>query len=113
MAAAYPQPSRNPKASAVWAKAQKIKGEIDGLITKMQKQTAFTPTREQLEDYAEQLIDFIKKNHDAITPYERYLKAAIIDLTEVPEMSPEMQRLSFQTSLKDASKNMQEFMNCQ
>jgi hypothetical protein len=113
MAAAHPQPSRNPKASAVWAKAQKIKGEIDGLITKMQKQSDFTPTRDELETYAEQLLDFISRNHDVITPHDRFLKAAVIDLTEVPEMAPQMQRISFLTCLRDASKNMNEFMNCQ
>ncbi|MBS0651965.1 MAG: hypothetical protein JSR39_00390 [Verrucomicrobia bacterium] len=113
MAAAYPQPSKNPKASAVWAKAQKIKGEIDNIITKMQKQPEFVPTRDQLENYAEQLLEFISKNHDIITPHDRYLKAAVIDLTEIPEMAPQMQRISFLTCLRDASKNMNEFMGCQ
>ncbi len=113
MAAAYPQPSRNPKASAVWAKAQKIKGGIDGIITKMQKQADYTPSRDELEEYAEQLIDYISRNHAVITPHERYLKAAIIDLTEVPQMAPQMQRISFLTCLRDASKNLNEFMNCQ
>jgi hypothetical protein len=113
MAAAYPQPSKNPKTSAVWSKAQKIKGEIDSIITKMQKQPEFTPTRDQLETYAEQLLEFISKNHDIITPHDRYLKAAVIDLTEIPEMAPQMQRISFLTCLRDASKNMNEFMGCQ
>lgn len=113
MAAAYPQPARNPKATAVWAKAQKIKSGIDTLITKMQKQPNFTPTRDQLEDYAEELLNYISKNHDVVGPYDRYLKAAVIDLTEVPEMAPQMQRISFLTCLRDASKNLNEFMNCQ
>ena len=112
MTAAYPQPSRSPKDSAVWAKAQKIKDGIDSFITKMEKQPGFTPTRDQLEDYAEQLLDFINKYHDSIAPYERYLKAAIIDLTEVPEMAPQMQRISFLTCLRDASKSLNEFMGC-
>ncbi len=113
MAAAYPQPSRDPKASAIWAQAQKIKGDVDSLISKMQKQPEFTPTRSLLEDCAEELIHFINKNHKTIASYERYLKAAIIDLTETPEMAPQMQRIAFLTSLKDASKNLQEFLNCQ
>ncbi len=113
MAAAHPQPSKNPKTSVVWSKAQKIKGEVDSLITKMQKQPEFTPTRDQLETYAEQLLDLISKNHDIITPNDRYLKAAVIDLTEIPEMAPQMQRISFLTCLRDASKNINEFMNCQ
>lgn len=112
MAAACPQPSRDPKAAAAWGKVLDIKEDVDALIVKMQKKPNFSPNRKDLEKYAEKLIKFINKNHHLIASYERYLKAAIIDLSECPEMAPEMQRLSYLTSLKDASKNLQEFMNC-
>lgn len=113
MAAAYPEPSKHSKHSAVYAQVQKIKEEIDTLITKMQKDTTFSPTHAHLEQYAEQIIDFISENPTIVSQHNRYLKAAIIDLTEVPEMAPQMQRISFLTSLHDASKNIHEFMNCQ
>lgn len=109
MAAAYPQPAKGPK-DAAWAEAQKIKDRVDAIIHKMQKEAHFTPTRELLEEYAEQILTFINKYHSSIAPYERYLKSAVIDLTEVPEMAPQMQRISFLTSLRDASKNLLSFL---
>ena len=112
MAAAHPQPSKDPKVAAAWNKAHAIKEEIDSWISKMQKQKNLSPTREQLEEIAEKLLEYISKNHEVIAPNDRFLKAAVIDLTEVPEMAPQMQRLSFLTSLKDASKNMDEFLGC-
>lgn len=92
--------------------AQKVKGHVDALITKMKKDEHFTPTRDQLEEYAEMLIDFINRNHAKTAPFESHLKAAIIDLTEVPEMHPQMQRIAFQTALKDASQKLGLFISC-
>lgn len=101
-----------PKPSPVSKEIHKIKGQIDALIIKMQKDSKFTPTRGQLEDHAEAIIDYINKNHSKTAPHESYLKAAIIDLSEVPEMAPEMQRISFLTVLKDTSHNLELFLSC-
>lgn len=101
-----------PKSSPAMSEAQKVKGQIDTLISKMHKQNSFTPTRNQLDDLAEELMNLINRHHNPKTaPFERYLKTAIIDLTEVPQMAPEMQRISFMTALKDASKNVDQFLN--
>jgi hypothetical protein len=101
-----------PKSSPLVKEGQKIKSRIDALITKMQKDANFTPTREQLEEIAETIIDFINNNHAKIAPHESYLKAAIIDLTEVPVMAPQMQRISFLTALKDSSHEIDLFLSC-
>src|ERR1043165_5990101 len=101
-----------PKSSPLVKKAQKIKSEIDGMISKMQKQPHFTPTRGQVEDCAESIIDFINKNHSEIGSHLNYLKAAVIDLTEVPVMAPQMQRIAFMTALKDATHEMDLFLSC-
>ncbi len=92
--------------------ALKLKSRIDALITKMQKDEKFTPTREQLEEIAEDMIDYISKNHFKITPHDSYLKAAVVDLTEVPVMAPQMQRISFLIALKDTSHEMDLFLSC-
>lgn len=110
MAAAHPQPAKGPRDTHAWAEAQKIKERVDAIIHKMQKDAHFTPTREQLEECAEQILTFINKYHASIVNYERYLKSAVIDLTEVPEMALQMQRISFLTSLRDASKNLLAFL---
>jgi len=101
-----------PKSSALVKKAQKIKSEIDSLITKMQKDSHFTPTRELVEDFAKSIIDFIDTNHSEIGSHLKYLKAAVINLTEVPIMAPQMQRIAFHTALKDASHEMDLFLSC-
>ena len=100
------------KASPLTKEAQKFKTRIDGLITKMQKEPKYTPTRGQLEECAEMILDYINQYHAQIAPHTSHLKAAIIDLTEVPQMSPQMQRISFLTSMKDATKNIDLFLSC-
>lgn len=101
-----------PKNSPLAREAQKIKGEIDALIQKMQKEAKFAPTRAQLEEHAEAVIDYINDHHAKISAHESYLKAAVIDLTEVPQMAPQMQRIAFLTALKDASHEMGLFISC-
>ena len=94
------------------SEAQTIKGNVDTLIAKMQKNNKFTPTRDALEELARHIIALINTYHTQVQPFETHLKAAIIDLTEVPEMSEQMQRIAFQTALKDASAKIQLFLNC-
>lgn len=101
-----------PRSTPLTKKALKIKSDIDSMIMKMQKSSSFTPTRAQLEESAENLLEYIRKNHSETAPHETYLKAAIIDLTEVPEMAPQMQRISFMTALKDASHELELFLSC-
>ena len=103
-------PARKP--SPFTKEAQKIKSQVDALITKMQKDNHYTPTREQLEDPAEALIDFLSRHHSKAAPFASHIKAAIIDLTEVPVMSPQMQRIAFLTALKDASQKIDLFLSC-
>ena len=104
------QPAR--KLSPLAKEVQRIKSEVDALTIKMQKDQKFTPTRPQLENCAEELIEYIAKNHGKINGFVSHLKAAIIDLTEVPVMSAQMQRLAFATALKDASHQLDRFLNC-
>lgn len=101
-----------PKPSPLAKEAQKIKNQIDALLLKMQKNAHFTPTRGQLEDCAEEIIDYINKYHSKTASFEHHLKAAIIDLTEVPQMNPQMQRIAFLTALQDASQKMDLFLSC-
>ena len=102
----------SPKPSPLSKQVLKIKGQIDALIAKMQKEEKFSPTRETLEEYAEQLITYIHDKHAQIAPYESYLRAAVIDLTEVPVMAPQMQRIAFLTALQDASHEVELFLSC-
>lgn len=111
MYASGAQPSKKPRDPMIYQKVDHIKMGIDGLISKIQRQTQFLPTRDEVEKFAVQVNDVIMKNRDKVRSFESYLKAAIIDLTEVPEMHPEMQRISFLTALRDASQKLQLFLD--
>ncbi len=106
----HAQPSKRPLACC--KEAERIKGKVDTLLSKMLKEPKYTPTRNELEDHAELIIDLLNARHAEIKPHEIHLKSAIIDLTEVPEMSPTMQRIAFQTALKDASAQLERFLHC-
>lgn len=99
-----------PKDSPLAREAQKIKGEIDALATKMKKDAKHSPTREELGKHAEAILSYIDHNHAKIATHKSYLKAAVIDLTEVPQMAPQMQRIAFLTALQDASHEMALFL---
>ena len=107
-----------PKPSELNNKAQKIKAEIDSLIHQMDQEPHFTPKLATLEQFAEELIDLINHcplkiaNRDQAlkSSVEKHIKAAIIDLTEIPTMAPTMQRIAYYAGLKDASKNIALFL---
>jgi hypothetical protein len=111
MCAAHAQPNKKPRDPMIHQKIDHIKMGVDALISKLQKQNSFTPTRDEVEKFAVQINDVIMKNRDKVRSFESYLKAAIIDLTEIPEMHPQMQRISFLTALKDASQKLQLFLS--
>jgi len=101
-----------PKHSPLTREIQKIKEGLDTLMRKMHKEPKFSPKRDQLEEHAELIIDFINDHHAKIGAPISHLKAAIIDLTEVPVMNPQMQRLAFSTALKDAVQRLELFISC-
>lgn len=98
------QPSKF--SSSVLKKIEKISASIELIIKKMDKESQYMPKRELLEEYAEEIIDLINDHHAELGEFESFLKAAIIDLTEVPDMAPQMQRIAFLTALKDALSNL-------
>jgi O-methyltransferase involved in polyketide biosynthesis len=112
MSAAPARPSKKPRDPIIYQKADKIKSQIDKLVTKMQKNNNYLPTRDEVEQYAIQINDLVVNNRQQVRQFESYLKAAIIDLTEVPDLHPTMQRIGFLTALKDASQKVQLFLDC-
>ncbi len=112
MSAQPARPSKKPRHPAIYSKVETIKSQIDKLVAKMQREPSFLPTRDQVEKYAIEINAVIVRNRDTIRQFESFLKAAIIDLTEVPEMHAQMQQISFLTALKDASQKIQLFLDC-
>lgn len=106
------QPSSEEAHPLFIKEAEKLKAKIDSLISKIQQDKHFNPSREEIGKHAKTLIDLMNQYHDQIYNHENFLKAALIDLTAIPEMEPQMQKLSFLTSLKEASKELQLFLKC-
>lgn len=92
--------------------AEKLKAKIDSLISKIQQDEHFNPSREELNKQARVLIDLMNQYHEQILNHENHLKAALIDLTAIPEMVPQVQKFSFLVALKEASKELQLFLKC-
>ena len=101
----------SPKHSPLQTEVLKIKNQIDTMIAHMQRKNDYSPTRDDLEYCAEELITLLNKYKEKTAPNERFLKTAVIDLTEVPDMAPQMQRISFLTALRDASANIDQYLN--
>jgi len=112
MSAVPSHPSKKPRDAAIYKKAETIKTQVDKIISKMQKDTSYLPTRADVEKYAVQINDLVVDNREKVRQFESFLKAAIIDLTEVPDLQPQMQRIGFLTALKDASQKIQLFLDC-
>lgn len=110
---AQPQPSpMQPKKESPLSKGLKqIKSEIDKTLMKMQKDAKYSPARTDLDAYAAKAVELIQKYHPKMAANQKTLLAAVVDLTEVPVMHATMQRVAFQTALKEASKNLEMYLN--
>lgn len=109
MAAQPAMPSPKEETSPAQRDIHKIQEKLEHLKTKMQNKATYCPERAELEQYATQIISVINQFHPLIKDHERFLKAAVIDLTEVPVMHAQMQRIAIETALKDAIRNLEDF----
>lgn len=110
---AQPQPSynREERPAHLENSLQEIKHQIDKTLEMMKKNRNFTPERAELDKLSKRTLELVQKYHPTMSPQQKTLLAAVVDLTEVPVMQPVMQRVAFETALKDASKNIQRFLN--
>lgn len=83
--------------------------ELHQMLDKMKKKESFCPLVQELDKYAQKIDKFLKKHHKEIESTRAPLNTAIIDLTEIPLMHPQMQRVAIQTALKVACENIEKF----
>ncbi len=104
----HPEMPANP----AYKKIDRILVDLKGLLHKLEGKEKDHPVLQKEVDLAaKQIITVINDHHSEIARWETYLKNAIIDLTEVPYMQPQMQRIAFETSIKAAVKNLQSFLD--
>ena len=111
---AQPQPSpQQPKRkeSALTKGLQMIKDDIDKLLTRMKKNANFMPERAEVESFSAKALELVQKHHPKMARDQKTLLAAVIDLTEIPVMHPKMQRVAYETALRDASKNLEAYLS--
>jgi hypothetical protein len=82
-----------------------IKQQIDKTLEKMKKDPNYTPERKDLDKFSAKALALVEKHHPTSSE-QKNLLIAVIDLTEVPVMSPSMQRVAFEVALREASKNI-------
>ena len=91
-------------------KVHQIMDQLDQLLVKLSKSKDCPSLQQGIDQCAKDLLHIISKNHVSIAKFESYLKNAIIDLTEVPHMQPQMQRIAFEVSIGAAIKNLKSFL---
>lgn len=102
--------SEKPRQSALHKGLQGIKNQVDSYLNKMKKTPHFSPTREELTELSRKVVELINKYHPKITTEEKKLLMAVIDLNDAPIMHPTMQKVSYEVALKDASKNLEQYL---
>jgi hypothetical protein len=110
---AMPRPSKypdQPKPTPLNKGLEQVKQHIDEILQKMKKDPKFLPKQTELDAYSNQVVQLIQNYHPKITPEQKNLLAAVIDLNEVPLMHPQMQRIAFETALREASKNLEHYL---
>lgn len=109
---AQPQPNyREEKPAQLEKSLLEIKHQIDKTLDTMRKNRNFTPERADLDKLSKKTLELVQKYHPSMSPQQKTLLVAVVDLTEIPVMQPVMQRVAFETALKDASKNIHRFLN--
>ncbi len=101
------QPQHRQKETSAFEKGLLgIKQKIDKTLEMMKKDPNYTPKYGDLDEFSTKAIELVKKHHPLVSPEQKALLAALIDLTEVPVMAPTMQRVAFEIALRDASNNI-------
>jgi hypothetical protein len=86
-----------------------IKDSLNTIHEKMKKNGSYCPSVQELDQHGKAIERFMGKHHKEIEHAKPHLKNALIDLTEIPIMHPNMQRLTIQTCLKTSIENIDKF----
>lgn len=92
-------------------KVYHVMDTLDQLLLTLTKNKDVPTLQQDVDNSAEELMSIMSKHSKEIGKYTSYLKNAIIDLTEVPQMQPQMQKVAFQEAIKAAKKNLQTFLD--
>jgi hypothetical protein len=92
-------------------KIHHVMDQLETLLTTLSKNKDCPTLQQGIDQCAKDIISISTKHHKEIAKYESFLKNAIIDLTEVPHMQPQMQRIAFEVAITAALTNLQSFLD--
>ncbi len=84
--------------------------QMNQLILELSKNKDIPTLQSKIDQGAKDLMTIVSANHTTLFKTESYIKNAIIDLTEVPYMQPQMQRIAFEVAIRAAIKNLESFL---
>src|SRR5260221_68076 len=90
---------------------QELKRKIDAVVSQMETKPSFLPEQTTLNDFSTEIMRLIQSHHPDLPSKQKTLLLAVIDLTEIPIMHPSMQKVAVKTALKDASRNLNDYIN--
>lgn len=90
---------------------QILNDHLQSLLSHLSKNKDYPTLQKEVDSCAKEIIDITHKHHEKLGKLQTHLKNAIIDLTEVPIMHPQMQKIAFEVAIQAAIKNLEIFIN--
>jgi hypothetical protein len=90
---------------------QGISNRLNKLISELSKNKDYPSLQGDIDSCAKEIIDITQKHYEKLGPAISHLKNAIIDLTEVPYMHPQMQKIAFEVAIQSAVKHLDTFLS--
>jgi len=95
----------------VYTDVYNIMDRLNHLLTQIAKSDDVPTLQNEIDLCAKDLLSVVTTHRDTIAKTESFLKNAIIDLTEVPYMQVQMQKIAFEVAIKAAIKNLESFLD--
>jgi hypothetical protein len=89
---------------------QAIHDRLDKLLTELSKNKDYPPLQGEIDDCAKKIMNIGNTHYEKLGQFMPHFKNAIVDLTEVPFMHPEMQKIAFEVAIQAAMKNLDIFL---
>ncbi len=88
-----------------------IMDRLNQLLLDLSQSDDVPSLQNSINQCAKDLLLVINTHRDAIAKTESFLKNAIIDLTEVPYMQVQMQKIAFEVAIRASVKNLESFLD--
>lgn len=102
--------SSQPK-GPIQKQVQILSNRLSDLLHTLSKEKDYPALQEEIDSCAKEIIHITYTHQEKLGKLMSFLKNATIDLTEVPVMSPQMQKIAFEVAIQGAIKNLDAFVN--